>query len=91
MAALVFAESCRAKSDAYHHSRNLRKKMEVGRRSLRESMSLGRRTLERKTGLRREVRFRGGRPGCRVRAFEACSWARCEGGLAKGGDEEGGV
>lgn len=32
---VTLRESWRAKSEAYHHSRNLRAKMEVGRRSLR--------------------------------------------------------
>jgi len=79
IAALVFAESCLAKSEAYHHSRNFRKKIEVGRRSLRESINLGRRTLERKVGLRREVRVMEGRPGRREEALLASSWARWKG------------
>jgi hypothetical protein len=37
-----FADNCRAKSEAYHHSRNLRMKMEVGRSTFNESRSLGR-------------------------------------------------
>lgn len=43
-------ESCRAKSEACHHSRNLRAKMEVGRRILR---------LERRRGIMRAVMVLG--------------------------------
>ncbi len=32
----AFRDSCRAKSEACHHSKNLRAKMDVGRRILRE-------------------------------------------------------
>lgn len=37
----AFRESCRAKSEACHHSRNLRANMEVGRRMLREESNRG--------------------------------------------------
>ena len=45
IAPAAFDESWRAKSEAYHHSRNLRKNIDVGRRTLRESRSFGRMTL----------------------------------------------
>lgn len=78
IAAFVFAESWRAKSEAYHHSRNLRKKIDVGRSSLSESRSFGRSTLDRKTGLRSFVRviLGGGRPGWWDWKLEAASCAR---------------
>lgn len=41
----AFRDSWRAKSDACHHSRNLRAKIEVGRRMRRLDRSLGRRTV----------------------------------------------
>lgn len=47
-------ESCRAKSEACHHSRNLRAKMDVGRRILRLESKRGYTIVERVRGLRRE-------------------------------------
>lgn len=46
----AFRESCRAKSDACHHSRNLSAKMEVGRRILK---------LESKRGYTVEAKMKG--------------------------------
>lgn len=56
-------ESCRAKSDACHHSRNLRAKMEVGRRSFKLARRRGYIIVARVMGLRREFVWPGRLPG----------------------------
>lgn len=76
IAAAVLAESWRAKSEACHHSRNLRKKMDVGRRILRLSRRRGRIRRARVVGERRERGVSGRAPG-RAVGREAASNARC--------------
>ena len=49
---VAFRESCRAKSDACHHSRNLRAKMDVGRRRLRLERRRGMIAAEKVLGLK---------------------------------------
>ena len=51
----AFRDSCRAKSDACHHSRNLRAKIDVGRRILRLESNRGPIVIARVRGLKREV------------------------------------
>lgn len=75
MDAAVLADSCRAKSEACHHSRNLRKKMDVGRRILRLSRRRGRMRRARTVGERRDRDVNGGAPG-RAIGREAASNAR---------------
>src|SRR5579862_6176210 len=50
IAAVVLDDNCLAKSDAYHHSRNFKKNIDVGRRTLRESKIFGKTTLEKTLG-----------------------------------------
>lgn len=73
--AAVLAESCLAKSDACHHSRNLRKNMEVGRRIFSESRIGGRTRRVRAVAERRDEGVSGVEPG-RGRVREAASKAR---------------
>lgn len=73
--AAVLAESCLAKSDACHHSRNLRKNMEVGRRIFSESRTGGRTRRVRAVAERRDEGVSGELGRGRVR--EAASNARC--------------
>lgn len=47
----AFLESCRAKSEACHHSKNLRAKRDVGRRTLRLERSRGKMILANTVGL----------------------------------------
>ena len=48
---VAFLESCRAKSEACHHSRNLSAKMEVGRRTLRDERRRGKIAVAKVRGL----------------------------------------
>ena len=48
----AFRESCRAKSDACHHSKNFRAKMDVGRRILRLESKRGMIAVARVCGLK---------------------------------------
>lgn len=59
----AFLESWRAKSEACHHSRNLRANMEVGRRILRLDKSRGVIVEARTKGLKREFVWPGRAPG----------------------------
>jgi len=49
----AFLESCRAKSEACHHSKNFRANIEVGRRILRLERRRGYMTDAKVTGLKR--------------------------------------
>jgi hypothetical protein len=51
----VFRESCRAKSELCHHSRNLSAKIDVGRSNLKLDKSWGYSTLARILGFSREI------------------------------------
>ena len=68
----AFLESCRAKSEACHHSRNLRAKIEVGRRMRREDRSLGPTVRANVLGLKMELLW----PGLAAAVGDLCSVAR---------------
>ena len=74
----AFRESCRAKSDACHHSRNLRAKMEVGSRILRLESNRGIIAVARVWGSKIEVRGPGRDPelGTEGGGWEAIAIAR---------------
>ena len=59
----AFRESCLAKSEACHHSRNLRAKMEVGRRILRLDKRRGRMVVAMVRGLKILLFWPGRAPG----------------------------
>ena len=59
----AFRESCVAKSEACHHSRNLRAKMEVGRRILRLDRMRGKIVVARVRGLYKLLFWPGHAPG----------------------------
>jgi hypothetical protein len=60
---VAFLESCLAKSEACHHSRNLRAKIEVGRRILRLDRSRGYTTVVKVRGLKMLDACPGRAPG----------------------------
>ena len=66
-------DSCRAKSDACHHSRNFRANMEVGRRSLRLERRRGKMIDVNVAGFHTLAAWPGRAPGRGVLAVEDCS------------------
>jgi hypothetical protein len=72
----VFAANWRAKSDACHHSKNLRKNIDVGRRILSESKSRGRAIRVKVVAVGSDEDARGACTGRRGER-EAISNARC--------------